>query len=83
MKLLILVMTLSAFAWPVKADVLSTCHSACFKSKQNCNAQNMHTFNTCNQDLFACRASCESGKPQKNYRAAFIDISFHSILRLD
>jgi len=81
MKFLIILTMTFIFAQSAKADVLSSCQSDCFESKQKCNARKMHTFNTCHQDLFACRASCESGKPQKTYGAAPIEISFVPILR--
>lgn len=82
MKYLIMITTSLIFSLPATADNLSTCQSACFASKQSCNAKKSHSFNTCDHDLFACRASCESGKPHKAYGALPVDISFQPILRL-
>lgn len=81
MKLLIIIAVMLIFAFPVKANNLSSCQSACFASKQSCNAQKSHSFNTCDRELFACRSSCESGKPQRIYDASLVDISFQPILR--
>ncbi|OJW52514.1 MAG: hypothetical protein BGO67_06120 [Alphaproteobacteria bacterium 41-28] len=81
MKLLIMTAGILILATAVKANDLSSCQSACFASKQSCNAQKSHSFNTCDRELFACKASCESGKPQRTYEASLVDISFQPILR--
>jgi hypothetical protein len=81
MKFHILTLIFAALVLPAKAD-LSSCQNSCYETKKRCNDQKKHTFNSCNQDLFACRASCESGKPHKTYGGLPLNISFQPILRL-
>ena len=64
------------------AITLSTCDNNCFKAKQACNGKRSHTFNSCHDDLFICRASCQTGKTQETYRRRILplDVAFHPIL---
>ena len=69
------------FAPFVQAESLSSCQNACFENKKNCKT---YTFNSCDHDLFTCRASCNSGKKQGSYSKVLpIDIAFQPILDLD
>jgi len=47
---------------------LSSCDQGCFQTKQRCNDKKSHTFNSCDHELLACKASCTSGKPQEFHR---------------
>lgn len=84
MKGPILITTLLTLGTSVHAETLSSCHSACFSAKQECNRKKSHTFNTCDHDLFTCKASCQSGKKQEVYTTTLpIDIAFHPVLDLE
>ncbi|MBP6952727.1 MAG: hypothetical protein KBD36_06620 [Alphaproteobacteria bacterium] len=81
MKLVIMMATILMIGQSVCAAGLSSCHSSCFELKQACNSNKGHTYNSCDHDLFTCKASCVSGKKQEVYRTNLpIDISFQPIL---
>lgn len=66
---------------PIQAKELSKCEHECFKTKYDCNISKSYTFNTCDEDLFTCRASCGGGKKQNYHQTKFpMDISFEPIL---
>lgn len=81
MQFLLILVTM-LFTTQTLAATLSTCDSNCFKAKQACNGKKSHTFNSCHDDLFICRASCQTGKIQETYRRTTlpIDVAFHPIL---
>ena len=84
MRLFILIIATFIFTKSIQADSLSDCHNGCFDAKKTCNDYKTHTFNHCDQDLFSCRASCNSGKKQGSYSTTLpIDIAFQPILDLD
>lgn len=83
MKILCVVIIFVVFALPVNADLLSSCHNKCYEGKQACNTRKAYTFNSCDKHHFACKASCNSGKPQGAYGVHSMEISFHPVLDLD
>ncbi len=66
MKHLILILILIPFASYFDAN--ASCLESCFSKKAHCNHRHGHTHNSCDNDLFACRASCSSGKSQSDYQ---------------
>lgn len=69
---------------PAQAKELSSCEYSCFEQKYACNINKSHTYNTCGEDLLACRTSCNAEKQKTSDSAnAFIDISFRPNLVLN
>jgi len=63
-----------------QAEVLSSCHSSCYENKHVCNRKKSHTFNGCHEDLFMCKASCETGKKPESFRSTLpIDVTFKPV----
>lgn len=62
----------------------SACHEKCFLAKASCNAKKSHTFNSCEPELTACKASCESGRPQEAYRESpALEIALNPIVDVE
>jgi hypothetical protein len=79
-----LLVTTPVFASGVAPEGISTCQNNCYLQKASCNAKKSHTFNACDSDHLACKASCASGSPHKSYLTGIpLDISFHPILDLE
>lgn len=84
MKFLNSTIILLAFTLPLHANS-SSCSGGCFSTKKICNQKNGHTLNSCDQDLFACQASCNSGKDHKAYTRSSIpfDVSIKPVLKME
>jgi hypothetical protein len=67
MKYWVLFILGATFTTQVLADNLSSCHADCFEKKVQCNVNAGFTVNSCDNNLFACKASCKSGKKQRDY----------------
>ena len=81
MKISYIFITLFSMISMTHAAVLSSCDEACFSKKMACNDRKSHTFNSCNDELFVCRASCNSGAREATYdKSPPIKISFRPIL---
>lgn len=84
MKFFTLILSLLLFTLPAQAKELTSCEYSCFEKKYACNIEKSYTYNNCTDDLFACQASCNSGKKQNIYASALpIDVSFHPRLEID
>ena len=67
MKLLLSLLVLLSSLTPGEAKKLSACHKECFNQQYHCNIKKSGIYNSCSDELFSCRASCQSGKPQNSY----------------
>lgn len=66
---------------PLKVGALSSCHQSCFEKKASCDQNNGHTFNSCSDQLMACKGSCSSGKPHAvYYNTPALEVAFNPIL---
>lgn len=85
MKYFLPILSLLLSSLSVQAKEKSACDQECFKQKYQCNIEKSYTYNTCDDDLLSCRASCQSGKTQNSYSAATlpIEIAFHPILKVE
>lgn len=84
MKFFNLTLSILLVTFQAQAKELTPCEYSCFEKKYDCNIQNCYTYNTCDDDLFACQASCNSGKKQNSYAATLpIDVSFHPRIEID
>lgn len=86
MKFLLPFLSLLLSMNTLEAKQLSACHKKCFQKKYQCNIEKSYTYNVynvCSDDLLACRASCESGKPQNSYATNIlpVEIAFHPTLK--
>lgn len=84
MKIFNLIPAILLLNLSVQAKKLTSCEYSCFEKKYACNIENCYTYNNCDDDLFACQASCNSGKKQNFYAAALpIDVSFRPRIEID
>ena len=84
MKFLNFILFILLFNLQAQAKTMSSCDHHCFDQKYNCNIYKSHTYNTCEDDLFTCRASCKSGKKQNDYSTPLLmDVSFHPTVEID
>ena len=58
-----------ALTSPLKASK-SSCHENCYAKKVACNKNHGHTFNSCSDELFTCKANCRS---ETNHKAFNFD----------
>lgn len=85
MKFFLSLISLLLFSLSLHAEKITACDRACFKQKYQCNIDKSYTYNTCSEELFSCRASCNSGKTQNTYSAATlpIEIAFHPTVTME
>lgn len=82
MKFLLGICALFMLTTSVQAD--TSCNASCFEAKKKCNALHAHTINGCDESLFSCKASCNSGKKAEIYSTRLpIDFHFQPILALE
>jgi hypothetical protein len=65
------------------AHSLSTRCDDCYEKKMTCNSEKSHSFNSCDHELMACKASCVSGRPQGVYHESSFEVAFKPILGFD
>lgn len=85
MKLSLFLISIFLSIFPLHAKKMSACHQECFRQKYQCNIEKSYTYNSCSDELFSCRASCNSGKNSNTYTTAMlpIEIAFHPTLKVE
>lgn len=85
MKYFLPILSLFLSSLSAQAKETSACDQECFNKKYQCNIDKSYTYNTCDEDLLSCRASCQSGKTQNSYSAATlpIEIAFRPTLKIE
>lgn len=82
MKFLLPLLALLLSVNILEAKKISACDQKCFQQKYHCNIEKSYTYNSCSDELFTCRASCQSGKTQRSYANTTlpVEIAFYPMV---